>query len=305
MWTFAIIVLVLALAVVGVHRFRWPLFNAAIRAQRAKAALTEKVARVDGHEVVYLDGGKGEPLVLLHGFGANKDNWTQIAPFLAPHFRLVIPDLPGFGDSTRDRAARYDADTQLARLKSFIDELELGPVHLGGNSMGGYLAALYAARYPASVKSQWLLAPAGVAGAEPSEYFRYLERGENPLLINNVSDFKRLMDLCFSKRPYVPNVFLRCLCERNMREREFNEKIFGEMFTEPPPALETELAGSDTKTQIVWGDNDRILHPSGASLLATVISGAQSSIMQQMGHCPMLERPRETADLYLKFQGVI
>ncbi len=304
MWTFAIILLVIALALVGIHQFRWPLFNAAIRAQRAKAALTEKTTRVDGHEVVYLEGGSGEPLILLHGFGANKDNWTQIAPLLAPHFHLIIPDLPGFGDSTRDRTARYDADTQVERLKSFIDELDLGPVHLGGNSMGGYLAALYAARYPVGVKSQWLLAPAGVAGAEPSEYFRYLERGENPLLVDDVTDFKRLMDMCFSKRPYVPKAFLRCLCERNMRERAFNEKIFDEIFAEPR-ALETELAGSDTKTQILWGDDDRILHSSGASVLAGAISGAQSSIMQQMGHCPMLERPRETADLYLKFQGVI
>ncbi len=304
MWTVAIILLVTALAIVGMHYFRWPLFNAAIRAQRAKASLTERVARVDGHDVVYLEGGSGESLILLHGFGANKDNWTQIAPLLAPHFRLIIPDLPGFGESTRDPAARYDADTQVTRLKTFIDELGLGPVHLGGNSMGGYLAGLFAARYPAEVKSQWLLAPAGVAGAEPSEYFHYLERGENPLLIDNVSDFKRLMDMCFSKRPYVPKVFLRCLCERNMQEREFNKKIFGEIFAEPR-ALETELAGVDTKTQILWGEHDKILHPSGAGLLAKAIDGAQSCIMQKMGHCPMLERPRETADLYLKFQGVI
>jgi len=304
MWTIAIILLVIALAIVGMNYFRWPLFNAAIRAQRAKAALTEKVARVDGHDVVYLDGGNGESLILIHGFGANKDNWTRIAPMLAPHFRLIILDLPGFGESTRDRAALYDADIQVARLKSFIDELDLGSVHLGGNSMGGYLAGLYAARYPTDVKSQWLLAPAGVAGAEPSEYFRYLERGENPLLIDNMADFKRLMDMCFSKRPYLPRAFLRCLCERNMQEREFNEKIFGEIFAEPR-ALETVLAGVDTKTQILWGEHDKILHPSGAGLLAKAINGAQSSIMQQMGHCPMLERPRETADLYLKFQGVI
>ena len=123
MWTFAIIVLVLALAVVGVHRFRWPLFNAAIRAQRAKAGLTEKVVSVDGHDVVYLDGGSGDPLILLHGFGANKDNWTRIAPLLSPHFRLIIPDLPGFGDSTRDPKAHYDTDSLVARLKYFIDDL--------------------------------------------------------------------------------------------------------------------------------------------------------------------------------------
>jgi len=303
MWFLITIAVVIALAIGAIHVFRWPLFNFAIRAQRAKAKLEEKTAHIDGHDVVYLDGGSGEPLILLHGFGANKDNWSQIAPLLTPHFRLIIPDLPGFGDSSRNSDARYGADEQLERLHSFIAELGLGAVHLGGNSMGGYLAGLYAARYPAKVKSQWLLAPAGVHAAEPSEYFQCIEKGENPLLVDNTADFMRLVDMCFTKMPYVPRAFQRCLCERNIAERDFNEKIFRDVFTEPL-VLEKELEGSTVKTQILWGDGDRILHPSGAGILGDTISGAQTIVMERMGHCPMLERPRETAALYLKFHGV-
>lgn len=304
MWILLVILVVTALAMAAVHAYRWPLFNAAIRLQRGKAGLKEKTVKVDGHDIVYLDGGSGEPLVLLHGFGANKDNWSQIAPLLSPHFRLIVPDLPGFGDSTRNLDARYAADEQVARLKSFIADLGLGPVHVGGNSMGGYLAGLYAARYPAKVKSAWLLAPAGVAAAEESEFFRCLERGENPLLVDNMADFRALLDMCFTKVPYLPSAFQRCLCERNISDREFNAKVFTEIFTEPP-ALEVALEGSTVKTQILWGDGDRILHPSGAQILGESIGGAQTIVMRRMGHCPMLERPRETADLYLKFHGVL
>ena len=275
----------------------------AIHVQRGKADLKEKTVRAGDHDIIYLDGGRGEPLILIHGFGANKDNWIQIAPLLSPHFRLIIPDLPGFGDSTRDRDARYGVDEQLARLKSFIEKCALGPVHLGGNSMGGYLAGLYTARYPARVKSQWLLAPAGIAAAEASEYFQYLERGENPLLVDNLADFNRVVDMCFTRPPYVPKTFQRCLYERNLAEREFNDKIFTDMFTEPL-ALEKELEGSTVKTQILWGDGDRILHPSGAGILSRALNDAEMVIMDRMGHCPMLERPRETAALYLKFQGL-
>ena len=57
---------------------------------------------VDGHRLPYLEGGQGEPLLLLHGFGGNKDHWTMIAPHLTPHFHVYAPDLPGFGDATRD-----------------------------------------------------------------------------------------------------------------------------------------------------------------------------------------------------------
>jgi pimeloyl-ACP methyl ester carboxylesterase len=303
MWILVAILVAGGIAAAAVHIYRWPLFNAAIRAQRAKAGLEERTVNIDGHEVVYLDGGDGEPLILLHGFGANKDNWSQIAPLLSPYFRLIIPDLPGFGDSTRDDDARYGADEQLARLESFIAALDLGPVHLGGNSMGGYLVGLYAARHPSAVKSQWLLAPAGVAAATASEYFESVERGENPLLVNGMSDFRRLMALCFTRVPYLPHAFRRCLCERNVAERKFNEKIFAEMFTDPL-ALEQELEGSPVKTQILWGDNDRILHRSGARILGEVINGAQTLVMKRMGHCPMLERPRETADHYLRFHGI-
>ena len=180
MWIVITIIAACALFVGAAHIFRWPLFNAAIRAQRARAQLVEKTVHVDGHDIRYLDSGSGEPLLLIHGFGANKDNWIEIAPRLFRHFRLIIPDLPGFGDSTRDPDARYDIDTQCERLHQFIDELKFEKVHLAGNSMGGYLSGVYAARFPERVNSQWLLAPAGVESAERSEFFEQAERGDHP-----------------------------------------------------------------------------------------------------------------------------
>jgi len=290
-----------ALAYGALHYFRWPLFRAAVSAQRNKGGLVERQLNVDGHEIVYLDGGSGEPLLLLHGFGANKDNWIQIAPLLSPHYRLIIPDLPGFGDSTRDFDRRYGADDQVARLLAFITALDLGPVHIGGNSMGGYLAGLFAGRHPDAVQSLWLLAPAGVEAADPSEYFLALERGENPLLVNDAADFARLVNLCFTKAPYVPKAFQRCLCERNIADRVFNEKIFSEMFTDPV-SLEDAMAECAVKTQVVWGDSDQILHPSGAGVLDKLLRNVETHVMTRMGHCPMLERPDETAALFLKFQ---
>jgi len=303
MWIVLTIAGVLVLGFFAIQAFRWPLFKLTLRAQRSRAGLVEKAVEVDGHTVVYLEGGSGEPLVLIHGFGANKDNWLQIAPLLTPHYHLVIPDLPGFGESTRSDSATYSADDQLRRLRAFVENLGLDGVHLGGNSMGGWLAGLYTARHPSEVKSQWLLAPAGVASAQPSVLFEGIERGDNALLVESPKDFSRLMEMCFTKVPYVPQAFSRCLCEQNMRDQPFNAKIFDELAIEPPK-LEQELADSEVKTQILWGDGDQILHCSGAAILGDVIPNAQTIVMEKMGHCPMLERPQETARLYLKFQGI-
>ena len=277
--------------------FRW-----ATALGRRSAGLKLAQVDVDGHHIAYLHGGEGETLLLLHGFGADKDHWTMIARLLTPHFRVIVPDLPGFGDSSRLDAARYGLDEQLARLARFADSLDLGQFHLGGNSMGGYLASHFALRYPGRVKSLWLLAPAGVMNAEKSETLTLLEAGENPLVATDMLAFDRLAALCFCKQPYMPAQFKRPLLARAVAEAAFNSKIFDEMFIDPV-ALETAIAGIAVRTLVVWGDNDRVLHPSALGILRPLLSNAEFILMRDMGHVPMIERPAETAMDFLRFHG--
>ena len=77
-------------------------FKVGIDAQRCSADLGKKEVQVDGKKIVYLVGGEGEKLLLLHGFGANKDHWTAFAKY-SKGYHLVIPDIPGFGESSQDR----------------------------------------------------------------------------------------------------------------------------------------------------------------------------------------------------------
>jgi abhydrolase domain-containing protein 6 len=269
---------------------------------RRSAGLKLAHVDVDGHRIAYLHGGEGETLLLLHGFAANKDHWTMIARLLTPHFRVIVPDLPGFGDSSRHAAASYGLHEQLARLALFADSLALGQFHLGGNSMGGYLACHFALRFPQRVKSLWLLAPAGVMGAEKSETLTLLEAGENPLVATDMAAFDRLAALCFHKQPYMPAQFKRPLLATAAADAPFNNKIFSEMFVEPV-ALETAVAGLAARTLVVWGDNDRVLHPSALDILRPLLSDAEFILMRDMGHVPMIERPAETAMDFLRFHG--
>jgi abhydrolase domain-containing protein 6 len=275
--------------------------GAALRLQRRIAGLADKRVEVDGHRIAYLDGGSGEPLLLLHGFGASRDNWTPIARELTRHFRVIAPDLPGYGDSSRRPGAGYSLDRQLARITGFAHALGLTRFHLGGNSMGGYLAAHYAARNPAAVASLWLLAPAGVMGAAPSEVMTALARGANPLLVRNEADFERVIDLCFVRAPWMPAAFRRVLARRAMADAAFHAGLFGEMF-DAPVAFEDALPGLAIPTLICWGERDRILDASGASILQTLLPGSRLALMPGTGHVPMMEKPRETAAHFLAFQ---
>jgi triacylglycerol lipase len=251
--------------------------------------------------VVYLDGGAGEPLVLLHGFGASRDNWIPVAKELARRFRIVAPDLPGYGDSSRRPDAGYSLDDQLARIEAFVRKLGLARFHLGGNSMGGYLAAHYAARHPAEVKSLWLLAPAGVVSATPSEVMNALAQGANPLLVRSEEDFERVVDLCFVRAPWMPAAFRRVLARRAIADAAFHARLFGELFS-APLAFEEALPGLATPTLITWGEHDRILDVSGARILHALLPVSRLALMPDTGHVPMMEKPREAAARFLEFQ---
>ena len=157
------------------------LFELVIGAERKMSGLTLKHVSVDNLKIEYLRGGKGEPLVLLHGFGADKDNWNIVAKYLVDDFDVISIDLPGFGNSTKDISLNYDLQTQVLRLAEILAEIGVKRFHLAGSSMGGYIAGNFAAQYPEKVKNLWLISPFGVAAAKTSEMFRKVQQGEaNP-----------------------------------------------------------------------------------------------------------------------------
>ena len=298
---FSVIFVVLGTATVVYFVAPGIVYRTAMGLARRHGRLKSKQISVAGHDVAYLEGGSGPPLILLHGFGANKDHWTLIAPFLTRHYRLIVPDLPGFGDSSRRDSANYATAPQLERIGAFADALGVDTFHLGGNSMGGYLAAMFAARNSSRVQSLWLLAPAGAMSAAPSEVLEEIEAGHNPLVTETAEDFDRLTELCFTVAPPMPGQFKRPLLARAKREAAFNQKIFEELFADVEP-LENAIAGLLTPSLVVWGDNDRILDCSGLAIVSGLLSDAKSILMPRMGHVPMLERPAETAASYLEFR---
>lgn len=300
----ALVVLVGALVAVY---FLFPGLTLALaqRAELSAAGLEQRAIDVAGHHIEYLEGGRGEPLVLLHGFGADKSNWARVSRYLTPHFRVVAPDLPGFGESTRDPNASYAIPDQVERIHAIVHELGLESFHLGGNSMGGQISGTYASRYPDEVKSLWLLAPGGVASAKPSELATLLTKGVNPLSVDSLEGFDRLLDFAFVEKPFIPGPIKRHLAQLAVASHSFNEKVYRELH-DPPVPLEPAVKGLSVPTLIVWGDHDRLLDVSGAEILGSLLPNARVVIMKNVGHVPMVERPKETAEDYLRFrQGAV
>ena len=95
-----VVVAVVVLLTGFYYLFPETVFKLALDAHRRAADLVKKEVQVDGQKIVYLEGGKGQKILLLHGFGGNKDAWTAFAKYLKG-YHLFIPDIPGFGESAQ------------------------------------------------------------------------------------------------------------------------------------------------------------------------------------------------------------
>lgn len=116
------------------------LYEAGISWERFRAGLSEKSADIKELHFSYLDGGSGETVLMVHGFGSNKDSWDRFARHLTGKFRIVALDLPGHGDSTSRLELSYDIPSQARRLELFAVKLGLERFHIFGSSMGGAVA---------------------------------------------------------------------------------------------------------------------------------------------------------------------
>jgi len=278
--------------------------RAGLGLERLLAGMRVQRVYVPGFDMPYLEGGDaGKPaLVLVHGFGGDKDNFTRVARHLLPHYRVIAPDLPGFGDASRDPDASYTIAEQVERLRAFLDQVAPGRIHLGGNSMGGFIAAQFAASYPERVATLWLLDPAGTEAAQSSSLLlRYRDTGDVPLLLRAPADFRRLMAAATFRRPFLPYCVATALGRRGAADYPLHTRILRQLTT--VPLLEQQFANLQMPTLIVWGAQDQILHPSGADTLRRLFRNSRVIVMPGVGHLPMVEAPRQTARDFLDFSG--
>ncbi|WP_291812248.1 alpha/beta hydrolase [Limnobacter sp.] len=280
----------------------------AIAAERAISGLERKVLQIDGFVVPYLQGGQGEPLVLIHGFGGSKDNFNRVAYYLTNQYTVYSIDVPGFGASTRDMNADYVINTQIDRVHEIIEKLGLQKPHIGGNSMGGWISGAYAAKYPDNVASVWFLAPAGLVESRKSEVIQKFEQtGEIVLTASNREEFEKIVDVVMYERPaFAPGFVVDAMAARAAADQPLHKRIYKD-FKTVPSDLATALTASTYKGPglIVWGKEDRVLHVDGAAELKTAMPGFDVILMDKVGHVPMMEQPEQVAADYVKWRQIM
>ena len=281
--------------------FRYPgtVLDVMTKSARETAGLARKTITVEDHEVIYLDGGSGPPVVLLHGFGSNKDLWNAVAARLTSSYRVIVPDLPGFGESTKLESAYYDVRTQVRRLHEFLNKLGILQTHIAGNSMGGMISVVYASTYPEGVNSLMIGAAPGAGPTAQADVEELLSSGDNPLLVRDEGDFDRMMELAFSSPPAIPGPLKREMAARAIRDEKFNAKIFADLLDDW--SIDRYLDEISVPTLIVWGRDDRLVDPSAVAEFSERITSSQSVIFRDCGHALPRDCPDALVERYLAF----
>ena len=269
--------------------------------KRWQSGLRRKEVQLeDGLRYAYLEGGAGEPLLLLHGFGANKDHFTFVAKFLTPHFRVIVPDHIGFGESSHPPNADYAAPAQAERLRRFMRKLGIERFHLGGSSMGGQISLTYAAMYREDIESIWLLDSGGVWSAPRSERQKIdAAGGRNPLMAETEAEFAKVPAFVMSHPPFTPRFMLNVMARERIRNYALERRIYAQ---DTGYQMEPHIAGLTLPTLIVWGEEDRSHNVAAAAILHRLLPNSAVIIIPDAGHLPMIEQPARCGRDYLKFR---
>ena len=277
-----------------------------IQYERNKSDLTVKALTLaSGDQLVYAENANltAEPLLLIHGFGGNKDNFTRIADELGS-YHLIIPDLLGFGESSKPMSADYRSEAQATRLHELLQAKGLASnIHVGGNSMGGAISVAYAAKYPNDVKSLWLIDSAGFWSVGVTKSLENATLEHNPLLINKTEDIYNLYNFVMYKPPYIPKSVKAVFAQERIANKELDAKILEQIVTDTVEERAKVIAEYDIPTLVTWGDKDQVIKPETVNVIKEIIPQTQIIMMKDVGHVPMIEAVDETAEDYKAFRA--
>jgi pimeloyl-ACP methyl ester carboxylesterase len=249
---------------------------------------------VNGRPTVIMHSGEGKPFVYLHSTLGEATIWLPFYQTWSKRFRVLVPVHPGFGqsggfdeiDTIEDMAFHYI---------ELLDALGLEHVCLGGVSLGGWIAAEVACRWPERVQRLWIADAPGL----------WVPEEPLPDLFRNLQDRQKMREMLF----YDPDSAIASLVigdkpsEQTMMAAYQSLTVLARLtWTRPyDPKLARRLHRIQCPTLLVWGAGDKLVPPAYGEAYRKHIPGAQLKLIPNCGHCPMFEREAEFVEMIADF----
>ncbi len=254
----------------------------------------------------FFDSSQGsQSIVLIHGNGDEADTWRHLFLPLAKQYRVIAPDLPGFGRSQTQESSIQGFARSLLGL---LDELQLPTVHLVGSSLGAVVAASLASTAPTRVQSLCLIGGAAptLGGLQVTPAIApLLEFGRGEAYYNGLRQAGQ--DAAFATlKPYyhdleaLPKTDLEFLHQRvweRVQSDTQRDAFFAALRSLFAP-IPLELA---MPTQLIWGETDQIIPISHAQQMLIEVPQARLEVVAKAGHLPHQEQPETTLAILLPF----
>ena len=265
--------------------------------------IPNRMAYVNNYAIRYLDysvinpikSDAKEVLLLLHGIGASAERWLRVVPLLNRNFRIIIPDIVGFGYSDKP-TVEYTMNYFVEFLRDFLKSIRIQRIHIIGSSFGGLLAAEFAMEFASIVKKMILVSPAGTMQTSTKTLDEYILAALYPTMEN--------ARRAFSDMAYDPKVVTDDIVKDFVNRMKLPNSKYAFMSTllgiRNTQDLENRLTKIILPTLLIWGREDKMI-PSVHAEDYLRIRNSKLITIPNSGHTPYTETPSLFAKIALDF----
>ena len=272
------VVLIVVLVIVS---WRHPLAFAAWVNRRAlqNAGLKKQHLSTPVGTQTFFAGGKGSTIILLHGAGDQAGAWSKVAPALVKQYRVIVPDLAGHGDS-EPKSGPLSVGAIEQALEA-VANAQPGKVIIVGNSLGGWIACLYARRYPAKIERLVLVNGGPLTGERPDVTLTPQNREEAHKTLSALFDPGSIQ-------------FPEYVVDDIVRESQTGPlKRLSETASDMPQYLmDGRLNESVVPVNLLWGESDQVMSLKYARRMQSQLPAAELVTLPRCGHAPPFECPK-------------
>ena len=262
----------------------------------AQKSMKEKTINIDGNSIRFLEEGDSDQvLLLLHGLGASAERWEFVIPLFSEKYRVIVPDLIGFGHSEKpsvDYTTEYFTDF----MYKFVSKLNIKNFHIIGSSLGGQIAAEFTSKHNELVRKLVLVSPSGIMKHSTPALDSYIMAALYPNSESATMAFQTM-----SGQTRIDENIVNGFVER-MKMPNAKMAFMSTLLGLRDADIITEKLGLITiPALIVWGENDPVIPIKYSEAFVSSINDCRFYKMQKCGHTPFVEDPKGFFDLVSDF----